>query len=240
MSGNTGESARGRRGRRSADDAPVNVRLSRAALELFSQKGFHATGIREIGAHAGVSTSMLYHYLSSKDEALTDLVLEGLSRHGQALEDACGIVDRPEEKLAALIGVHIIIPVKHPQMGQLLQQELHARDWSDHPAISRQRARTNRLWTDVLTRGRSEGVFTFESVSLARIALMRSTTLVTQWYQADGALGLDTVAAQFADLALGTVRAHRDGRPLRFGDLDGPSVARLVEVVENAHRDVWW
>ncbi|MBD2893205.1 TetR family transcriptional regulator [Actinomadura nitritigenes] len=240
MSGNAEGAARGRRGRRTADGAPASVRLSQAALELFSQKGFHATGIREIGAHAGVSTSMLYHYLSSKDEALSDLVLEGLSRHGQALENACAIVDRPEEQLAALIGVHIIIPVKHPQMGQLLQQELHARDWSDHPAISRQRALTNRLWTGVLTRGRAEGVFAFGSASLARIALMRSTTLVTQWYKADGALGLDAVTAQFADLALGTVRAHRDGRPLRFDDLEAPSVARLVEVVEDAHRDVWW
>ncbi|GAA4491147.1 TetR/AcrR family transcriptional regulator [Actinoallomurus oryzae] len=240
MSGDAGKPVQGRRGRRAADATPVNVRLSRAALELFSRKGFDATGIREIGAHAGVSTSMLYHYLSSKDEALSDLVLEGLSRHGQALQDACGIVDRPEERLAALIGVQVIIPIKHPQMGQLLQQELHARDWSDHPSISRQRARTNRLWTDVLARGQAEGVFTFGSASLARIALMRSTTLVTQWYQADGALGLETVAAQFADLALGTVRAHRDGRPLRFDDLQAPSITRLVEVVEKAHRDVWW
>ncbi|QFG21001.1 TetR/AcrR family transcriptional regulator [Actinomadura sp. WMMB 499] len=239
--GTTGGTAGGR-SRRNGTGAgePANVRLSRAALELFAQKGFHATGIREIGAHAGVSTSMLYHYLRSKDEVLTDLVLEGVDRHGQALESACAAVDRPEERLAALIGVQIIIPVKHPHMSRLLQQELHVSDWSATPAISGRLARTNLLWSEVLEDGRAEGVFTFESVSLTRIALMRSTTLVTQWYREEGALGPEEMAARFADLGLGTVRAARDGRPLRFGDLAAPSIPGLIEIVEASHRDVWW
>ncbi len=220
------------------ESEPAGLRLSRAALELFSRKGFHATGIREIGAHAGVSTSMLYHYLSSKDEALYDLVLAGLSRHAQALRAACATVERPEERLAALVGVHIIVPVKHPQMSRLLH--LHTHDWPDRPEIGRQRERTNRLWREVLELGCDQNVFTVESASLARVALMRSTTLVTEWYRERGTLDLAGVTGQFIDLALGTVRASRDGRPLRSGDLERPPLDHLIEIVETVHDDVWW
>ena len=45
---------------------PTKVRLSRAVLELSAERGFHGTGIRDIGVRAGVSTSGLYQYVRSK------------------------------------------------------------------------------------------------------------------------------------------------------------------------------
>ena len=40
--------------------------MEQAALELFGERGYDATSIAEIGARAGITKSVLYHYFSSK------------------------------------------------------------------------------------------------------------------------------------------------------------------------------
>jgi AcrR family transcriptional regulator len=44
--------------------------LLKSAINLFSQKGYANTSIREIGAKAGISSSIIYHYFKNKEEIL--------------------------------------------------------------------------------------------------------------------------------------------------------------------------
>jgi TetR/AcrR family transcriptional regulator, cholesterol catabolism regulator len=222
----TGESAR--------------VAISRAALELFSTKGYDATGIREIGALAGVSSSVLYHYLDSKADALHELVRDGLDRHLRASELAAASVDLPEEKLAALIGVHVVVPVLHPQMSSLLQPGVDVRGWGDRLGIKDLRDRTLSIWTDVLADGRDQTIFEFESLAVVRSALVRSSTQLNQWYRPDGEITLEQLVVQFIDLGLGAVRARRGRTVLRAARLTHPSPQDLVAIVQRTHSDVWW
>jgi TetR/AcrR family transcriptional regulator, cholesterol catabolism regulator len=219
---------------------PTRVRLSRAALELFSERGFHATGIREIGARAGVSTSAMYQYVRSKDDALGDLILDGLSRHRDALAAACDSVPRPEEKLVALVSVQLIVPVRHRAMSRLLQREMPLHDWSGHAQISTCQCRIQQLWATVLAGGREEGIFEFAAERVARIALRRATTEVTRWYLEGDATPLPDLVAQFADIALGTVRARRGRRYLRAAHVRNPTFEAMSRLVDAAHEGVWW
>src|SRR3954452_3493443 len=45
---------------------PGRERVLEAALELFGDRGYHATSIADIGVRAGISKSVLYHYFPSK------------------------------------------------------------------------------------------------------------------------------------------------------------------------------
>jgi len=47
-------------------DEPGREKILDAARDLFGDRGFDATSIAEIGAHAGISKSVLYHYFGSK------------------------------------------------------------------------------------------------------------------------------------------------------------------------------
>lgn len=44
--------------------------IVRAAGEIFSQKGYHAAGMRDIAAASGINLSYLYKYVSSKNDIL--------------------------------------------------------------------------------------------------------------------------------------------------------------------------
>lgn len=218
---------------------PTRVRLSRAALELFSERGFHGTGIREIGARAGVSTSGLYQYVRSKGEALGDLIADGLGRHCDALEAACGSVARPEEKLVALVSVQVVVPVRHRAMSRLVHRELPLQNWSENPGINACHQRIQGLWTAVLTAGRADGVFDFAAEKTMRIALVRATTQVSRWYDGTDP-ELPDLVAQHVDLALGAVRARRGGRYLRAEQVKQPTFEAVSVIVDQAHQGVWW
>lgn len=49
-------------------------KIERAALQLFTRKGFHGTTVREIADKAGVSMGKLYIYYDTKEDIFVDLV----------------------------------------------------------------------------------------------------------------------------------------------------------------------
>ncbi len=59
-------------------------KIERAALQLFTRKGFHGTTVREIAKKAGVSMGKLYIYYDTKEEIFIELV-HHLGRRMEAL-----------------------------------------------------------------------------------------------------------------------------------------------------------
>ncbi len=55
-------------------DGSVRGRLLQAAIDLFAQKGYAATTVREIVAAAGVTKPVLYYYFGSKEGLYLEMV----------------------------------------------------------------------------------------------------------------------------------------------------------------------
>lgn len=78
---------------RSKSAAKTKERLLDAALTLFSQQGYAATGIRDILQHAGVTQPTLYHHFADKASLLQALI----ERHyGESQEQLARIVASEE------------------------------------------------------------------------------------------------------------------------------------------------
>jgi len=58
-----------------------NDRILKSALELFSDKGYEATSVREICEAAGITKPTLYHFYGSKEGVYRALVEGALERH---------------------------------------------------------------------------------------------------------------------------------------------------------------
>jgi AcrR family transcriptional regulator len=58
---------------------PGRARVLEAGLELFGERGYHATAVAGIGERAGISKSVLYHYFGSKAD-LYEAVIEAETR----------------------------------------------------------------------------------------------------------------------------------------------------------------
>jgi AcrR family transcriptional regulator len=75
--------------------------LSRSAA-LFAEHGYTGTSITMIAEACGVSKALMYHYYSSKDAVLFDLLQDHLQNLVRVVEAAVQSVGKPEEKLFAI------------------------------------------------------------------------------------------------------------------------------------------
>jgi len=83
--------------------------LLRAAVDIFSLKGYAATSVGEIVAAAGVTKPVLYYHFESKEKLYLTLMEESLGQFHAAAEaahrDETGlVVDRIQRICAALVG----------------------------------------------------------------------------------------------------------------------------------------
>lgn len=69
-----------------ADAARTRQRILDAGLDLFSERGFYGTTMRQIGASAGVTGSALYHHFESKEAILHTIVADVSAFAGEQFE----------------------------------------------------------------------------------------------------------------------------------------------------------
>ncbi len=73
-----------------------------SALAVFSQKGFHASNVSDVAAHAGVSQGTIYWYFDSKEELFDAAIVGFFSGFGAEMTAVLQGGETATEKLRAL------------------------------------------------------------------------------------------------------------------------------------------
>src|SRR5215471_4311735 len=200
------------------NDEPGLVRIQRVALRLFAERGFDATGIRDITQAGRVNVSVVYHHFPSKEAILATLMESGLRRYNRIIEAALQLASLPEEQLFALAAVHIMIHVHDRPLATVMDHELGVLQPEWRLRVLELRDAIDGRWNTVLLEGMAAGVFEVANVKMARLALIRTCTSVVHWYRSGGPWTVEELARAIGDLVLGAVRARRDGSPIRAFD----------------------
>lgn len=95
----------------------VKERLMAAAIDLFCEKGYHATSVREIVERAGVTKPVLYYYFKNKDGLFTSLIEETMAKFRRDLHEACEQeVDCFADRLHRIRGAFLDGVATNPQL----------------------------------------------------------------------------------------------------------------------------
>src|SRR6516164_7906113 len=81
--------------------------ILRTAAQIFAEKSYHSTSMRDIARATGVSLAGLYHYCKSKEELLFLIQDHCFGRVLERLEARIKGVDDPLAKLQVLIDKHL-------------------------------------------------------------------------------------------------------------------------------------
>ena len=102
-----------------------------AAIGLFDEGGFHATGLTDIGKAVGVSGPALYKYFANKGEILGEAMALVAARLTDGMRDAAEA--SPEDGMRLLIRAHVDAAVDDAAMIKVwLREERHLpdREWA--------------------------------------------------------------------------------------------------------------
>jgi hypothetical protein len=127
---------------------------------------------------------------------------------------------QPLPRLRQLVAAHVRWRLEHPQIAEVFDVAIGVRTRVNSlPAEHRARIRAlKRMYIDelrgVLQAGARQGTFHFDDVRVAAFAVVTLCGSAHTWYDPDGDLTVDQVAAMYSDFAAGMVRAPLSMREL--------------------------
>lgn len=183
-------------------------RILTAGLELFAERGYGGTSIREIGARAGINAATLYSHYRSKEHVLAALVLLGHQElHGRLQRALVATRGGPRQQLRALVRTHVLAHAEHALLALVANGELHALS-ADHAAPALELRRQSRqLLLAVLDEGVRSGEFTTSEPLLAATAIVGMGRQVAHWFEPGGPLTPQEIADSYSTYALAVVGA---------------------------------
>ena len=102
-----------------------NDRILKKALELFSEKGYDATSVREICEAAGITKPTLYHFYGSKEGVYRAIVEGALERFQADVILALSAEGSLRERLVRMACGYVDATVREPDLARFLMALIH-------------------------------------------------------------------------------------------------------------------
>ncbi|MEJ3746772.1 TetR/AcrR family transcriptional regulator [Actinomycetes bacterium KLBMP 9797] len=174
--------------------------LVHLAGELFAEKGFRATTVREIADAAGILSGSLYHHFDSK-ESIGDEILSGFL--DDVLAGYRGVdTDDPRAALEHVVRASSATLAQHRAALTMLQ-----RDWTYFSAQPRfgylrdAMREIEQTWITLLERGKATGAFRADLDAKLTYRLLRDVLwMPASWRQGEGGWHPDEVVDAFLRL----------------------------------------
>lgn len=133
-------------------------RLLRATAELVAARGYHAVGIVDIGAAAGVTGSAIYRHFRTKDDLLVAVIEQFVADLEAGAEGARSVAD--------LVAAHVAVAMRDRDVIAVYDQSTHHLPPDDRRRIRRQQRLYVTRWVDTLLAERPD---LEPAVALARV-----------------------------------------------------------------------
>ncbi|MGW4793638.1 TetR/AcrR family transcriptional regulator [Nonomuraea sp. NPDC004297] len=195
-------------------------RVQQAAVRLFAERGYAATGIREIGRAVGLNSGTLYHYASNKEELLVGIMQAGMGELLRAAREAVGHSSDPVVQLGRLVLAHVTMEAVNPLTSRVNDREVHSLSEPNHAIVVGLRDDYEAVFQQVLEHGARQGDFRITDVAMTRLALIAMCNGVAHWFRPDGRLPVARVQDSYLELTCNLVGS----RPVRRAEC-GPEVS---------------
>ena len=187
------------------ESAEANRRkaLVRAAAQLFREKGFDGTTVRDVAHAVGMRSGSPFYHFESKQELLLAVMEEGLATGLEATRAVLAQSLRPREKFRALVRAHLgTIFDQGSDFIPVLLYDWRSLSEANRAKIVALKDRYDAIWQDAVRELKHAGLLHTDS-RLARLLILGSINYMATWYKRDGKLSLEDVADQIVEFFLG-------------------------------------
>lgn len=186
--------------RRSSKD-----KILEAALDLFAEKGYDATGVQEIVATAGVTKGALYHHFAAKEDILFEIYGSVFAQQLAALDAilAEGRRRDPAWTLRAVIENIVVSTAASAKAAAVFAREVSRLDQVRYKELQSDWRRYQDSVRALIRNAQADGIFaTAASPEIISWAIFGVTTSLHTWYRPDGPKSAGDIAHELADLVL--------------------------------------
>jgi AcrR family transcriptional regulator len=183
--------------------------VQRAAVGLFAERGYTATGIRDIAKRVGLTSAALYHYTGGKELLLVGVMRDSLDVLIAGGNEALRFSEDPVIQLARLVRMHVGVQVFNPCSARVTDSEVRSLTEVNRAIVVGLRNEYESLWQRILDTGVQAGKFRVRDTRIARLALVEMCNGVVNWYRPDGRMSVTEIQDHFVELACGLTGSRR-------------------------------
>lgn len=190
--------------RKRRPDAETKADISRervlvAAAQIFNEKGYSGTTMRDVGRAVGLQAASLYYHYRSKDElieAVLDKGVDDVAENVRAAVKAVPLAASHKERIAIALDAHL-----RSVLGSTFSMSAR-RVFGQVPEPIRRRHLKHRdaygqFWMSLLRDAAKEGALRCDvDVRLARIFIISALNSALDWYKPEGK-SVEQLAKQF-------------------------------------------
>src|ERR1700749_40209 len=181
--------------------------LSRAtvidtACELFAERGYRGTSMKDLAETRGVRASSLYNHVTSKQDMLFAIIDKAMDRALDAQADALTGVDDVSEQLRAATESLVLDFLRNPAEGTGCTPEVRSLGPPNRPAIGAKRDRYAGRVRTIIAEGCRAGRFETADPALAAFAVLEMGNGAKSWFRPSGRLSDTYVAREYGAFAL--------------------------------------
>ena len=177
------------------------------ASDLFRERGYAATSIRDIARALSVQGASLYAHVTSKEDVLWAIVDRAATRFEAAADAAERDAEArrpgdPGEAIAALVRAHVEVLTRDVDEAGVFVNEWRALGPERRLAILDRRDAYQGRFRRHIENGIGEGAFALTDPAVAASTLLSAINGVATWYDPDGRLPGGRIADHLVDLSI--------------------------------------
>ena len=165
---------------------PRRELLLQSAADLFSAKGYHAVGIDDIGAAAGISGPGVYRHFASKQALLEALCERAMTSMLGGAEEIPAEYDDPARALEALVDLHVDFAVARRALLGVWSREQRNLSEDVRRSLRRRLRAYEQPWREVLGQLRDDLAADEVAVAVtATLSMLNAAAIVDPGVPAD-------------------------------------------------------
>jgi len=181
------------------------------AAAVFSEKGYRASTIQDIGRELGITSAALYYYFTSKQEILSELIVRPVKQlEAMSAEVAASDLSN-RDKLCEIVHRHIDMMLTQRDLFTIFLRERVELEPGPAKKLASLEEEYYRKIRHIVEAAERAGELRPVNPQLVALGIIGMTNWVLRWYKPSGSLSRDQIATGLMDIVLGGIFKEPQG-----------------------------
>ncbi|GDX48719.1 TetR family transcriptional regulator [Bacteroidota bacterium] len=189
---------------------PVKVKrkehINSAARNLFRERGYSATSMRDIASTVGIEVASLYNHIDSKESMLQQICFTMAEKFLAIIPLVKHLQERPEEQLKEAIRLHVLVITSHADESAVFVHEWKHLSEPHLSAFKKMRNNYEGFYRDLIRRGEELGLFKNIHEKFVMMVLFSSINWLYDYYKPNGKLNPSQISDIITDIFLNGIK----------------------------------
>jgi AcrR family transcriptional regulator len=171
-------------------------------LQLFKNKGYDKTSVQEIAAASSLQKGSLYHYISSKENLLFEMIYRTVNTMVEMIENVKKEDLPPRQKLRRAIKMHLLSGTDFLDEFSLMMQETKYLSPKLKKRIILKKKQYDLAFREMIEEGIKKGELKKLDTKVISFIILGALNWLYQWYSSKGPLSPQQISDIFCEVIL--------------------------------------